>query len=454
MFAIAIPNHHMTKYAFFLFFFWSVVAKAQEYPCNDQWFEGEGTHYGGGGGGAGGHCGIPVATGDIYHAALNHAQYAGSVACGACVRILGPKGTVVLKIVDECPECKFGDIDMTTAVFPQLAQMKDGRIKIKWQYVPCSEMTDIKVFFDAGSSPYYFKAQFRDFLYPLAKVEYKKQDGSYDTLHREVYNYFVRQGGIDEDKAKAGPYTFRLTPLVGHPIEIINVPLQTEQPFSTGQQFDSIPCPDCAGEKGGNAYVDNCGVCSGGNTPITPNSTCQKDCNDYWEGTAYIDSCGNCVAGTTGATPCQDDCNGQAGGMAYLDKCGNCVGGTTGMAACNKDCHNDWGGTAFVDSCGKCAGGNTGQLPQLVKEQCLASSLTPKAAHFADLQIFPNPFEAEIHVNAQQGAVLRLADLQGKLVWQATKTSQSILTPSLLPGIYLLSVYQQGYVKTFKLEKR
>lgn len=432
-----------------------LCGKSQEVPfCNDQWYEGEGTHYGGVAGGNGGHCGIPVDTGDIYHAALNHEQYAQSAACGACVRVLGPMGTVVLKIVDECPECKFGDIDMTTAVFPQLAQMKDGRIKIKWQYVPCSHMNDIKVVFASGSSPYYFKAQFLDFIYPLAKAEYKKSDGSFATIQREAYNYFVKEGGIDEDKSKAGPYTFRLTPLVGNPLILSDVPFQTDRPFSTGLQFDSIPCPDCNGEPGGKAHVDNCGVCSGGNTSIQPNSTCQKDCNGYWEGTAYEDSCGKCVAGTTGATPCGPDCAGQLGGIAYLDHCGNCVGGTTGQTACKKDCSNVWGGSAFVDSCKQCAGGETGKTPQLTKGQCLTSSLNFGKNVEEPSFFFPNPFDNELYVNTSLGFRLRITDVQGQVLIETVRTNQSILTSALLPGIYFLTIYEQGYAKTFKMAKR
>ena len=61
--------------------------------------------------------------------------------------------------------------------------------------------------FAAGSSPYYFKAQFRNFRYALAKVEYRRTDGSYSVLHREMYNYYVENGGIDEDKTRTGPDT-------------------------------------------------------------------------------------------------------------------------------------------------------------------------------------------------------------------------------------------------------
>ena len=57
---------------------------------------------------------------------------------------------------------------------------------------------------------------------------------------------------------------------------------------------------DCFGVENGTASLDNCKVCSGGTTGITPNSTCTKDCNNEWGGTAKVDKCNVCSGGTTG----------------------------------------------------------------------------------------------------------------------------------------------------------
>jgi xyloglucan-specific exo-beta-1,4-glucanase len=54
------------------------------------------------------------------------------------------------------------------------------------------------------------------------------------------------------------------------------------------------------------------------------------------------------------------DCHGDHGGSAYVDNCSTCVGGKTGLTACQIDCYGDWGGTAYVDGCSQCVGGNTG----------------------------------------------------------------------------------------------
>lgn len=273
--------------------------------CNDEWFSGEGTQYGGIAGSDGGNCGIYVEEGDFYHCAMNHIQYDSSSACGGCVRILGPKDEITLQVVDRCPECKIGDIDLSTEAFEKIAQLKDGRIPIRWQYVPCDGSDDIKIRFAAGSSQFYFKALFYNTRYRIAKVEYQRLNGDFTPIHREMYNYFVEQSGIDEEKSKIGPYTFRLTDSEGQQIIIPNVEYEADIEISTEAQFPEKKCTDCAGIIDGKAKIDNCGVCSGGTTGIIPNSSCHQDCIGYWNGTAYIDKCGFCVGGETGGTPCE-----------------------------------------------------------------------------------------------------------------------------------------------------
>ncbi len=118
---------------------------------------------------------------------------------------------------------------------------------------------------------------------------------------------------------------------------------------------------DCAGEWGGSAFIDACGICVGGNTGLLE---CSMDCNGEWGGTAYQDNCGTCVGGNTGLVECSPDCNGDPGGNAYYDQCGICVGGSTGIVmGCITDCNNEPGGTAVYDDCGYCVYGNTGNLP-------------------------------------------------------------------------------------------
>src|SRR5689334_14417311 len=51
--------------------------------------------------------------GDLMVAAMNREQYDNSAACGQCVDIVGPKGNVRVRIVDQCPDCDKGHLDLS-----------------------------------------------------------------------------------------------------------------------------------------------------------------------------------------------------------------------------------------------------------------------------------------------------------------------------------------------------
>ncbi|RHZ75929.1 hypothetical protein Glove_208g197 [Diversispora epigaea] len=100
--------------------------------------EGDGTYYDPGVGT--GACGWLNNDSELV-AALNAPQYGTSAnpndspMCGKFVKVTGPKGSVKVKIVDKCPVCKNGDLDMSSTAFSQIAEMGQGRVKIKWKVV-------------------------------------------------------------------------------------------------------------------------------------------------------------------------------------------------------------------------------------------------------------------------------------------------------------------------------
>lgn len=125
-------------------------------------------------------------------------------------------------------------------------------------------------------------------------------------------------------------------------------------------------CADCNGDPNGDASIDDCGECTGGQTGIEPNSSC-ADCNGDPNGDAFIDDCGECAGGQTGIEPNSSctDCDGVVNGDAFIDDCGECAGGETGVEPNEScaDCNGDPNGDAVIDDCGECAGGETGIEP-------------------------------------------------------------------------------------------
>lgn len=167
---------------------------------------GDGTYYDADGSG---NCSFDP-TGDLMIGAMNHTDYADSAACGACVHIEGPSGAVTVRIVDQCPECAPGDIDLSPEAFEKLADPVLGRVDISWTYVPCDVSGNIVYHFKEGSNQWWTAVQIRNARFAIGKLEVQKA-GSFVEVNRVDYNYFVDEAGMGP-----GPYTFRVTDVNGN----------------------------------------------------------------------------------------------------------------------------------------------------------------------------------------------------------------------------------------------
>jgi expansin (peptidoglycan-binding protein) len=168
---------------------------------------GDGTFYAADGSG---NCSFPASK-NLDVAAMNDPEYAGSAVCGACAAVTGPKGSLTVRIVDRCPECKKGDLDLSAEAFAKIAEPKDGRVSISWKLVACDVSGPIVYHFKEGSNEWWTAVQIRNHRFAIAKLEYKDAKGAYVEVKRESYNYFVEPKGMGK-----GPYAFRVTDVMGH----------------------------------------------------------------------------------------------------------------------------------------------------------------------------------------------------------------------------------------------
>lgn len=177
--------------------------------CTDEpTHTGEATYYDFADGG--GNCSFDPTPNDLMVGAMNATDYAGSAPCGACAHLKGPSGEVTIRIVDQCPECKPGDIDLSPEAFAKIAAIELGRVDISWQYVPCAVTGPIVYRFKEGSNQWWTAVQLRNHVHAIAKLEYDAGGGSFVAVNRESYNYFVEPSGMGP-----GPYTFRVTDVYG-----------------------------------------------------------------------------------------------------------------------------------------------------------------------------------------------------------------------------------------------
>ena len=136
-------------------------------------------------------------TADTNIAALNISDWAGSAWCGACVDISGPNAsTVRVRIVDECPDCSPGQLDLHPDAFAELAPTTAGRVPITWTFTACDVTGPVKYKFKDGSNPYWTAVQVQNSRLPIAKLESSADGTTWTEAARQDYNYFLNDKGF------------------------------------------------------------------------------------------------------------------------------------------------------------------------------------------------------------------------------------------------------------------
>ncbi|MAT98469.1 MAG: hypothetical protein CL608_15095 [Anaerolineaceae bacterium] len=189
---------------------------------------GEGTYYAATGAG---NCSFDPSPQDLMVAALNHVDYADSALCGAFIQVTGPQGSVIVRVVDQCPECPAGDVDLSPEAFAQIAQLSAGRVLISWQLVSMPLDGPIVYHFKDGSNQWWTAVQIRNHRNPILKLEYLN-GSTFQELARVDYNYFVKNDGMGE-----GPYTFRVTDILGNVLVDSGIPHVENGDVSGSGQF-------------------------------------------------------------------------------------------------------------------------------------------------------------------------------------------------------------------------
>jgi expansin len=179
-----------------------------------------------------GNCGFDATPNDLMVGAMNHTDYAASASCGSCAHLVGPAGEVTIRIVDQCPECKPGDIDLAPDAFEKIAALNLGRVPITWQYVECGVSGPLRYRFKEGSNQWWTALQIRNHRHAIAKVEYQNGNGDFSAVNREDYNYFVEPAGMGP-----GPYTFRVTDVYDNVITDTGIAHQEATEVAGASQF-------------------------------------------------------------------------------------------------------------------------------------------------------------------------------------------------------------------------
>lgn len=207
--------------------------------ANQQWFTGDGTAYTLSPPSAG-NCNLmeyPKYAIENY-AALNNVQWNDGKHCSRCAMVYCdddrcPQKSVgkLVHLMDRCPECAYGDLDLSISVFHDLTGSTPNRYRIRWQFAECPVSGNIKYCLKPGSNPYWAAIQPVNCVTGVKKLTVAYQDTS---MVQSAYYYLLEaKNTVQTDFSKV---KVTLTSLTGETITD-TVSLQAGKCTEGHQQF-------------------------------------------------------------------------------------------------------------------------------------------------------------------------------------------------------------------------
>jgi expansin len=181
-----------------------------------------------------GNCSFSGAPADDLFVALGSAQYAGAAACGSYLDVTGPKGKVRVKVIDSCPECAVGHLDLSRTAFKKVADEVQGIVPIKYKAVADPSTPALSMRVQEGASRYWFSLLVDNHANRLTSVQVASGSGSFRTAKRAAYNYWIIAGG-----AGSGPFKIKVTDGYGHTVTVPNIKLSPGQTQKTSVRLTS-----------------------------------------------------------------------------------------------------------------------------------------------------------------------------------------------------------------------
>ncbi|KAL4086070.1 hypothetical protein PRIC1_014692 [Phytophthora ramorum] len=161
-----------------------------------EYYEGDGTSYTLGDVSSG-NCNFmsAIPTASANYAALNNDQWDGLANCGRCAEVsciddqcADQTTTAIVQILDRCPECSSGDLDLSPTVFSNITGSDPSRLTIRWRFVDCPNPGTIEVCLKTGSNGYYVAVQPTN---TLVGVETVTINGESTAMVDSAYYYLI-----------------------------------------------------------------------------------------------------------------------------------------------------------------------------------------------------------------------------------------------------------------------
>lgn len=189
----------------------------------DEYFTGDGTAYTLGQLSAG-NCNMMMSgfsLASTNYAAINSEQWDELANCGRCAEVscaddkcADQSTSVVVQILDQCPECKYGDLDLSPTVFETITGSSPARYAIKWKFVDCPIAGNVNVCLKSGSNAYWTAVQPANVRTGVASLSI---NGAATTMLGSAYYYLL--DGQSTSQTDLSSVTVSITDVYGQTIE-------------------------------------------------------------------------------------------------------------------------------------------------------------------------------------------------------------------------------------------
>ncbi|ROV99569.1 hypothetical protein VPNG_07724 [Cytospora leucostoma] len=189
----------------------------------------------------------------LYGTAFSGSAWDNAAECGACLKVTGPNGnsiTVMVstplpphstdhtpklkqQVVDECPECDEGHLDLFEDAFEQLGSTSAGEIATSYTKVACGISSPIVLHNKSGTSAYWFSMQVVNSNEPISSLEVSTDGGStWQSTTRTEYNFFENSSGFGTDTVDV-----RVTSTSGGTITVSDVSVAANAQVTASSNF-------------------------------------------------------------------------------------------------------------------------------------------------------------------------------------------------------------------------
>jgi expansin (peptidoglycan-binding protein) len=178
----------------------------------------------------GGNCSYPSPPSDGLFVALSPSEYDGAAACGSYLEVTGPGGSVRAEVIDQCPPCQTGHIDLSETAFAKLAPLAAGLIHVTYRVITDpARPGPVSLRVKEGSSAYWLALLPMNTGNPVASVDVRSASRGWQELTRADYNYWIAASGMG-----AGPFTVKVTDTLGHLVTATGIGLDPGAVQATG----------------------------------------------------------------------------------------------------------------------------------------------------------------------------------------------------------------------------